>query len=321
MKTYGVLGWPVHHSLSPTFQNAGLRAAGIDAVYTHFPSPPERLAEAIAGVRALGVAGVNLTLPHKIAVLPLLDEVTPLARALGAVNTIVRVDTISAAESEVESEAESTAESTAESAAESAPLGGARLVGHNTDAPGLVASLVEADVELRGARVVVVGAGGAARAAVGGIAQAGAAEISVLARRVAQARELVAALGPVAGETRLHAGALSAAPGGLSDRAFAGASLVVQATSATLHHEGGAALARALPFDLLAPRAAVVDIVYAPRETAVLTAAAAAGCRTVDGVGMLLHQGAIAFELWTGVPAPLDAMRAALEEALEARAR
>lgn len=289
MKTYGVLGWPVGHSLSPHFQNAGLRAAGIDAVYTHFPSRPDELPAAIAGIRALGIAGVNLTLPHKVEVLPLLDAVDPLAAALGAVNTIVRVDTES----------------------------GVHLAGYNTDAGGLVASLSEAGVELSGKRVVVVGAGGAARAAVGGIAAAGADEILVLARRIAQADELLATLASfVASRTATRVRVAELASAG----EIAGADLLVQATSATLREESGQALADQLPLDRLAADAAVIDIVYDPRETAVLRTAREAGKRTVDGVGMLLHQGALAFSLWTGQPAPIAEMRVALEDALTARA-
>ncbi|MFW6051903.1 MAG: shikimate dehydrogenase family protein, partial [Myxococcota bacterium] len=137
---YGILGWPVEHSASPAMQNAAFEAAGLDAVYVPFPVRPERLGAAVDGARALGVQGLNVTLPHKEAAAPLLDEVDRDARVLGAVNTIVR--------------------------------DGDRLLGTNTDGPGLVRSLDEAGVQVRGRRVAVLGAGGAARAAVVGLARA-----------------------------------------------------------------------------------------------------------------------------------------------------
>ncbi|MEM1418588.1 MAG: shikimate dehydrogenase, partial [Myxococcota bacterium] len=149
---------------------------------------------------------------------------------------------------------------------------------------------------------VLVGAGGAARAALVGLRDAGAASIVVAARRPAQAAVLTEALGGT--------------PRALEGLSLEGATLVVQATSATLDASAGAELAAALRLEATAPEATVVDLVYAPRRTAVLAAAEAVGRRTVDGVGMLLHQGALALEAWTGQPAPLEAMRAALEASL-----
>lgn len=277
---YGILGWPVAHSRSPAMHEAGFRALGIDATYVPFPVAPERLAEAVGGLRALGVAGANVTLPHKQAVMAHLDAVEPEAQAIGAVNTILR--------------------------------DGDRLIGANTDAPGVVRALRDAAFDPAGRRVVVVGAGGAARAAVVGLAQAGAASIAVAARRLDRAEELVAELRAAADGTALEAVEL-----GSSRAAFARADLVVQATSATL--DGGAeaeAFTRGLALDALPDGAVVNDLVYRPRDTAVLTAARARGLRTVDGLGMLLHQGVIAFERWTGRSAPVEVMRAALEDAM-----
>lgn len=274
---YGILGWPVAHSRSPAMHEAGFRALGIDAAYVPFPVAPERLAEAVHGLRALGVAGANVTLPHKQAVMAHLDAVEPEAQAIGAVNTILRE--------------------------------GDRLIGANTDAPGLVRALVEAGFEPSGARVVVVGAGGAARAAVVGLAQAGAASVAIAARRLDRAQLLADDLGEVAGRSSLEAVELTS-----SRQVLSSADLLVQATSATL--DGGPdaeAFARALPLDALPAHAVVNDLVYRPRRTAVLTAASARGLGTVDGLGMLLHQGVIAFERWTGRSAPVDVMREALE--------
>jgi len=271
----GILGWPVAHSRSPAMQNAALAALGIAGSYVPFEVKPESLGDAVRGLRALGVDGVNVTLPHKLEVMAFLDEVDPDARAIGAVNTIARE--------------------------------GDRLLGFNTDAPGLVRSLEASGVALRGARVVVLGAGGAARAAAVGIARAGAARIFVAARRPEQAETLITELGSVLG--------CPSSAGGMDALAteLAGCDLLVQSTSATLHGNPAAQpFADGLPLDALPPGAVVSDLVYQPLRTTVLAAAEARGLRTVDGLGMLLHQGALSFERWTGRQAPVEVMRAAL---------
>jgi shikimate dehydrogenase len=274
---YGILGWPVDHSASPAMHNAAFAHFGIDAVYVPFPVAPEGLASGVAGLRALGVRGVNVTVPHKEAILPLLDAVEADARALGAVNTIVR--------------------------------DGDRLVGSNTDGPGLVRSLGEAGVDVKGRRVTVLGAGGAARASVVGLARAGAARIVVAARRPDQADAIRRALQPTICDTPIDACAMDT---DLAAR-FAATDLLVQATSATLGDTPTAqSFTSALPLDALPAKAAVVDLVYKPLETTLLHAARARGLQGVDGLGMLLHQGALAFERWTGHPAPVDVMRRAL---------
>lgn len=269
----GVLGWPVGHTRSPAIHTAALAATGVDAVYLAFAVPPTELPAAVAGLRALGALGANVTLPHKEHVMALLDEVEPAARAIGAVNTIVRE--------------------------------GERLVGANTDGAGLARSLDEEGVVLRGARAMVVGAGGAARASVVGLADAGAAEITVVARRLEQAERLARELGD-----RVPIRAVELA-GPLAEAASR-TDLLVQATSATLGGSPDAgAFAASLPLAALPAHAAVVDLVYVPRQTAVLEIAAARQLRCVDGLGMLVHQAALAFERWTGVSAPIEAMRRA----------
>lgn len=274
----GVLGWPVGHSRSPAIHTAALASTGIDAVYVAFPVPPEQLPAAVGGLRALGALGANVTLPHKERVMELLDELEPAARAIGAVNTIVR--------------------------------DGERLIGTNTDGAGLARSLGEAGVRLDGARVLVVGAGGAGRASVFGLAQAGAAEIAVAARRLEQAERLVEEL---AVSTRVPLRAVDLRDEAL--REVAGRTdLLVQATSATLGDSAyGASFAAVLPLSSLPESAVVVDLVYVPRETAVMKAAAARGLRTVDGLGMLVWQAALAFERWTGIAPPIDVLRRAAE--------
>ena len=284
---YAVLGWPIAHSRSPAMHNAAFAAAAIDAVYVPLAVPEERLPAAVSALRALGVSGFSVTLPHKHAIMPLLDEVDATARAIGAVNTVWRE--------------------------------GKRLRGTNTDGAGLCASLREHDVTLASSRVVIVGVGGGARAAGGGgapggaggggLAQAGAGSVVIAGRRPEQARELAAELARACGTTRLSSCDLGAE----LTRACANATLLVQATSATLGASPDAqAFAAALPLDALPQGAVVCDLVYKPRQTLVLRRAAARGLCTVDGLGMLLHQGALAFTRFTGIPAPLEVMRAAL---------
>jgi len=273
----GIFGWPVAHSKSPQMHQSAASALGIELRYERFEVAPDDLADAVERKHEAGIDGYNLTVPHKEAIMALIDEVAPAARAIGAVNTVVRVD--------------------------------GRYIGHNTDAPGLVRSLEEAGVQVGDARVVVVGAGGAARAAVVGLANAGASEVTVLSRRPEQGEALVRSLGA-------HVEcALDAAPLSEASWSFETATLLVQATSATLESNPGAfAFAAALPIDALPAEAAVVDMVYKPLKTSVLARAEERGLAIVDGLGMLLHQGAIAFEMWTGFEPPLDVMRSALND-------
>lgn len=271
----GIYGWPVAHSKSPQMHESAARALGIELRYERFEVAPGELEEAVRRNHERAIDGYNVTVPYKEAIIGLIDEVASEARWIGAVNTVVRV--------------------------------GERYVGYNTDAPGLVRSLEEAGVPLSNARVVVLGAGGAARAAVVGLSKAGAERIAVLSRRREQSRALADSL---AGHLDCT---IDAAP--LSDARshFETATLLVQATSATLQSSPGAEeFAKALPIDALPTHAAVIDLVYQPLRTSVLARAEDCGLLTVDGLGMLLHQGAIAFEMWTGHKPPIDVMRAAL---------
>lgn len=272
----GIFGWPVEHSKSPQMHEAAARALGLDLRYERFAVEPRDLETAVETKHRSGIDGYNLTVPHKESILALLDEVEPSALAIGAVNTVTRDDD--------------------------------RYVGRNTDAAGFVRSLEEAGEVVAGARVVLIGAGGAARAAVVGLGEAGADTIAVLSRRPEQAADLVASLRSGIGSD-LRAGSLDEAGVYFSD-----ASLLVQATSATLGSNPAAGeFAAGLPIGRLPAESAVVDMVYQPLKTTVLERAEERGLRTIDGLGMLLHQGAIAFELWTGFSPPIDVMRQALE--------
>jgi shikimate dehydrogenase len=278
MDVYGIFGFPVAHSRSPAMHNRAFEALGLDARYVPFAVAPEHLADAVRGARALGIRGFNITLPHKTAILPWLDEIDPVARAVGAVNTVIR--------------------------------DGDHFRGTNTDAEGLTRALLEAGASISGSRATVLGAGGAARASVVGLARAGATRIYIAARQRERAQALVDDLSAMLPTTTLAASDLT----DTSLRTiFSDTELLVQATSATLDGTPAArSFTQGLPLEALPASALVTDLVYKPLQTSLLRAAEARGLVTLDGLGMLLHQGALAFELWTGRPAPIGPMRAAL---------
>lgn len=268
----GVIGAPIRHSLSPAIFNGAFAAVGLDWAYLAFEVAEGEAPTAVAGARALGLAGLSVTMPHKAAVLPVLDELTDDARALGAVNCITRA--------------------------------GRRLVGANTDGPGLVDALqLDEGVELAGRRCAVVGAGGAGRAVARALAGAGAAEVVVVNRTEARAEAAAALAGAVG-----RAGPVEA---------VADADVVVNATSVGM---AGATPGVPVAEGLLGAGQVVVDLVYHPARTALLAAAEAAGAQAVNGLGMLVHQAAHQFRAWTGTPAPVAAMRAAALAALAERA-
>ena len=249
--------------------NAAFRAAGLDWIYVAFEVAPGGVPAAFAGARALHLGGLSVTIPHKTAALAEVDERSPAAEAVGAVNTVVTV-------------------------------GEGRLRGENTDGAGFLASLADEGFDPSGRRCVVIGAGGAARAVVHALGQAGASEVVVVNRSPERAHAAVALAGP-AGRV-----------GSAAD--VAGADLVVNATPLGLT---GVDLDR-MPVDpdLLGPGQLVLDLIPNPAVTPLMEAARRRGARAAGGLGMLVHQGALAFELWTGQPAPVGAMRVAALGAL-----
>lgn len=270
-RVVGIFGDPVEHSLSPRMHNAAFAARGIDCVYVPFRPSREGIAEAIAAIRALRLVGVNVTVPFKRDVVPYLDRVSATARAVGAVNTVVRR--------------------------------GSRLFGENTDSPGFAAALAAWKVRVRGAPALMIGAGGAARAAVHALLAAGAEEIVIANRTRRRATELAAAFGRK--RRRLRVASLDA----LVDRGLlASRRLVVNSTSIGL--EGGGFLR----YDCAAtPRGCVhFDLAYRRGATPFLALARKARRPVIDGRYMLLYQGALAFELFTGEKAPLSAMARAI---------
>ncbi len=280
----GIFGYPLGHSISPAFQQAAFDHVGLDARYEAWQTPPDALAEAVSCLRRNGYLGANVTVPHKVAVREHMDELDPWAEAIGAVNTIVSQE--------------------------------GRLVGFNTDAHGFVESLrSEVRFDARGKRVVLIGAGGAARAAAFGLAREGAASLVIANRTPARAEALAAEIRDSVAEVA----ALDLESPSLAER-IASADLVVNATSVGM--QGGPAEGRSPVADGLIPPACVVhDMVYNPEATPLLKMAKDAGAQIVGGLPMLVHQGAAAFERWTGKDAPIDVMFSAARRALAAQVR
>ena len=279
----GVFGHPVAHSLSPAMHNAAFAALSLPYIYVPFPVAPENLGAAVRSLSALGVAGVNLTIPHKEAVLPFLDAITEEAREVRAVNTVTCL-----------------------------PDGS--LHGDNTDGRGFYAPLGARGLNLRGQSVVVLGAGGAARAVVFRLARAGARV--VLANRTLEraqwlAHDVNVALGTET-VTPLVLESTSALAQALRDSA-----LLVQTTRVGMHPDENAV--PPVPLDALHSDLLVYDLVYNPLQTVLLREAERRGCPTLTGVKMLVGQGAYAFQRWTGVWPPTDVMENAVLEGLELR--
>jgi shikimate dehydrogenase len=275
-RVVGVIGDPIEHSRSPAMHNAAFRALGLPWVYVPFRVASDDVAAAVAAVRALGLGGVNVTIPHKEAVLPHLDRLSARARACGAVNTIVSRRGV--------------------------------LSGENTDVLGLERDWVERGVPRRVRESVVIGAGGAARAVVVALA-ARSRRVLVAARRSEQARALVRGLAK-ATRTELVAVSLEELRPGAETAGehLRHAGLVVNATSVGMHGEPF----RLIDFTATPEGCFAYDLIYTAPRTPFLRAASRARREGANGLGMLLHQGAAAFELWTGAKPPIDVMRRAL---------
>lgn len=272
-RVLAIIGHPVEHSRSPAMQNAALEACGLDYVYVPFGVPPERLAAAISGLRALGVAGFNVTIPHKVAVMAHLDGLDESAEAAGAVNTVCNDK--------------------------------GRLIGYNTDGDGLVKSLAEELFFSPGnGIIVIVGAGGAARGAIAALCRAGASRIVIINRGRERACELAQSLGQrYAGTEIIPAGDGTELKPYLKETA-----LLVNATSLGMNDES----IPFLTLSDLPAGAAVYDMVYTPPVTPLLREAAAAGLKHANGLSMLVAQGELAFRIWTGRVAPAGIMKGAL---------
>lgn len=265
----GVIGSPVRHSLSPALHNAAFHQLGLDWVYAAFEVAPGAAPEALSAMRALGLGGLSVTMPHKESVARAVDSLDPAAAALGSVNTVV------------------------------AEQGGS-LRGYSTDGAGFVASLVARGVDVADRVVCVLGAGAASRSIVDALSRAGVAQVVVINRTAARAE----AAATLAGDRGVV--------GDVGDQR--GADILVNTTSVGMDSDES-------PCDLSLLRAGqvVADIVYHPRETVLLRAARAAGAKTVEGLGMLVHQAALQQQLWHGRLPDVAAMAAAAERELAAR--
>ena len=269
-----LIGQPVAHSLSPALHNAAFGALGIDAHYEARLVTPDDLASAVAALRAPDCLGANVTAPHKRAVMEHLDDVSAEARAVGAINTVVNTS--------------------------------GRLSGSNTDAAGLARWMRLAGIDVMGKSALVLGAGGAARAAVWALADLGATSILVLNRTVERAEDLVTSFRQRLPRTDLLWGNLAEA----AEPASRPWPVVVNATS--LGHDGAAPDVHP---GCYSPDSVAIELAYNPPETAFMRRAREAGARAENGMGMLLHQAALAFERWTGQAPPM----AVYEEALRQR--
>ncbi len=261
----GTIGDPIAHSMSPLLHQAAFDALGLDWVSVAFRVPQGAVDAALRGMRALGIAGFSVTMPHKADVAAHLDELTPLAERLGSVNCVTNRD--------------------------------GRLVGDSTDGAGLLEALRRgAGVDPSGRRAAVIGAGGAARAAVVALADAGATDVVVVNRTPARAESAAALAGPVGRVGQ--------------PEELEAAEVVVHATPAGMAGAGdGRTLAGAPDYArFLHPGQVVMDLVYVPAQTPLLAAAAERGAATVGGIGMLVHQAALAIEQWTGRRAPVERM-------------
>ena len=275
-KICGIIGDPIEHSMSPVMHNAAFQALDLDYVYLPFHVRQEELPGAIAGIRALNVVGLNVTIPHKEAVIPLLDRLEPLAERMGAVNTIVNE--------------------------------GGLLTGHNTDAPGFLQALRSKGIDPEGKSILILGAGGASKGISFILAEAGA-SLVILNRTVTRAEELAS---QIAQYYHRRPEALTLSEENLA-RGLDGADILVNTTSVGMVPYVNQT---PMPANLLNPNLVVCDIVYNPLETRLLKEAKAAGARTIDGLNMLVWQGALAFEKWTGQKAPFEIMKQAAIKAL-----
>ena len=270
-----VIGWPVSHSLSPVIHNAAFASTGFDAVYVAFAVAPGETSKALASAAQLDLLGLSVTMPHKSDIARLVDEISPAAAALDSVNTV--------------------------------QFSGGRTVGHSTDGDGLIASMKADGVDVTGAKVLVLGAGGAARSVVDALSRHGAHRVIVANRTVDNARR-TAQLGPD-GTTAIE----------MSDASIAAAvsdsDIVINCTSIGMASSDRASESP-IPASHLTNQHVVVDLVYHPLVTPLMREAADAGSRVIGGLGMLIHQAALQQVIWTGHEPDIAAMYAAARQAL-----
>jgi shikimate dehydrogenase len=279
-KVVGLIGFPLEHSISPAIQNAAFKKLGLDWEYSLFEVEPKDLADALKGMRALHIAGFNVTIPHKENVFPLIDEVTKMARVIGAINTVLNQE--------------------------------GKLIGFNTDGAGFIDSLKEdAKTDPKDKNVVILGAGGACRAVAITLAEAGVKSITLSDIDEKKAQDLAGYIGSY---FKIKYAAVPTNSQELQ-RSIDKAGILINTTPIGMYPKTDAS-----PISnniKLPPGLLVYDLVYNPAETQLLKKAKAAGCKTCSGLGMLVRQGALALTIWTGKEAPLEVMFKAAQEALK----
>lgn len=270
-KVCAIIGDPVEHSLSPVMHNAAFQKLGLNLIYVAFTVTKEGLKDAVSGIKSLELRGVNVTMPHKNAVIEYLDEVDQTAKSIGAVNTILNSY--------------------------------GRLIGYNTDGIGAMTALQENGIATEEEKMALLGAGGAAKA----IAYEAAQEVEelVILNRTGDKAEKLAEDLRKKFETEIKSGTISPA---VLEKELKDADILVNATSVGMHPNVDAT---PVPSDLLRPDMNVMDIIYNPLETKLMKDAKTAGAKVVSGIEMLVHQGAAAFEIWTNCPAPVEVMKKA----------
>jgi shikimate dehydrogenase len=274
-KLVGLVGYPVSHSLSPLIHNTLFNEHQLNFVYLPFPVKDGQLSKAILGLKAIGVKGFNVTVPYKEEIIPFLDNVDKNARFVGAVNTIV--------------------------------VEGEKLFGYNTDVMGFSASLYEAKIAVKGKKIAVLGAGGAARAIITSLAVDGANEVYIINRTYLKAKKLAEEF-----EKKLEIAIESYL---LDDESsytkVAQSDIIINTTSVGMEGKNNKSL---LSEEVLFPHQTVIDIVYNPPETLLLKKAAKIGCNTLNGLGMLIHQALQSFKIWTGIQPSGEKIYSLLQE-------
>lgn len=273
----GIIGDPIEHTLSPVMQNAAFREMGLDYIYLPFKVAEGNLSEAIDGLRALNMAGINVTIPHKVVVMPLLDDIDGLAGYIGAVNTIVNQ--------------------------------GGSLKGYNTDASGFYQALTANKIEVSKKKIVILGAGGASRAIAFILADKGA-ELTILNRSLDSAQTIAERVFQAL-RTEIKVGKLTVKN---LEPVLDEADILVNTTSLGMSPD---LTETPVPARLLKKELVVFDIIYNPLKTRLIKEAEKEGARVLNGLEMLVRQGTAAFELWTGLKAPIEVMRKAARDAME----
>lgn len=278
-KTVGLIGNPVEHSISPAMHNAAFEEKNIDYVYVAFRVKNDSLSDAISGIISLGIEGVNVTIPHKTTVIRNLDEVVDTARKIGAVNTIKKK--------------------------------GNRLIGFNTDGIGALKSLQNEIGKIDNRETLLLGAGGAARAIAFTLVEAGA-KLTISNRTLAKGEKLAKEIEEKTGRE------ITSIPQNKGDLAkvIEETEILINSTSVGMHPDEDKELVKS---DAMHKNLTVMDIVYNPLQTRLLKEAEKAGAKTINGLEMLVHQGAASFEIWTGEKAPTETMKKAAKKALEVR--